>query len=788
MNRWKIAAGTILQDARYAFRWFRSNIALTSAIVLTLAFGAGLNTGVFSVLSGMVFRARADTGSSTFFQILSSPAADPGAAPRLFSSSAADFRAYRGAPGVRLLAAWAVAGARVEDDASPTLVMLVSCDFFELYGLRRAASGRLFAPADCTLSGGAPVALVSEGLWRSRFHAALNFVGSRISINRTEYTVAGIVPEDFSGRLRGPGIWVPFTMQAPFYGGVDLFRDDTRPWLTVEGRRSDGHSLKGIERSLTAISSPRTLALTNGSIIEDPSNRVVAASVTALVFGALSLILLLACTNVTMLLLSRAVARRYEMSVRLALGASRGRLLRMAATEGVLLALLSGGISAALAAAVPSVLRRSVTGMPYYPMHTDWIVFAYLAGVTLAAGIATAMLPAAESLRSNLNDSLRRHETAFFAIGRRLKMRELLIAAQVGMSLVLVVGASLFARTEYRLFAADPGFDARHVLVADLAAGSAHAGIAEMETRLQAVPGVDSVSFATAVLWPRFDSAVARTARGRTVPVALSAVSENFFPTLRIPLVRGRGLDVAAPRGVVISENAAAELWPRQQAIGQAFTTADGARWTVAGIARHSGLDNHSAVPRLFRVLDEHTAAASVLVRTGSDTAVVARRVGTVLDQMARTRQLPRTLAEDASDSASRFAVVAGFALFFGVSALALALIGVYGVMTFAVNRRSKEMGIRLALGATRGDILREVFRSGLRPMVWGLIAGLPLAAVFAIGLERAFRSTPTPFSAGDPVAYGAVALLLLTGGVAALLRPALRACSLNPVASLRQE
>lgn len=792
MQHWTTLLGTVMQDTRYALRWFRRDLSLTGAIVLTLAFGIGLNTGVFSVLSGMVFRSRVEKDSAGFFQILASPPSQPDSAPRLFASSAADWNAYRAAPGVAAAAAWAVSSGRFEGDSGPSLLLLVSCDFFRLYGLDQPKMGRLFQPADCAAPGAAPVVLLSEQLWRDRFHADARVLGREISIGSTRFTVAGIVPADFAGRLRGPGIWIPFTMQAPFYGGVDLFREDRRAWLTVEGRRSPGISQKALERELNILASRngrRTIALTNGSIFQDPSGRALAASITVLVFGALGLILLLACTNVTMLLLSRAVARRYEISVRLSLGASRSRLFRMAATEGILLALLSGGLSAALAAAVPATLVRVVHGMPHYPMHTDWVVFGYLAGVTLLAGSVAALVPAAESLRTDLNASLRRRESAF-SLGRiRLRLREALVTGQVAMSLVLVVTAALFARTQYRLFMAYPGFDARHVLVAPLESEKTPVPTTQVDRMLRGIHGIHSIAFASSVFWSRGESSAIRLPAGRNAPVAISEVSPDFFLTLGIPIVRGSLPSSRAPEHVLVSEPAAERFWPHADPVNRTFRTLDGSTWTVAGVVGESDLDRRSPLPRIYRMLDGPVSRATLLVRCEGDPEATAKILAPILDSMGVLgRELPHTVEADINEMGSRFRVLAGFALFFGGSAFLLAVIGIYGVMAFVVSRRTKEMGIRLALGATRADIVRHVLLSGLRPVAWGLAVGLASAAAFAFALERAYRNTPTPLQAIDWIAFGPVAIILAAGAAIAILRPALRACAVNPAQSLRQD
>src|SRR5215472_12987387 len=475
----------------------RRNPVLTGAVILTLTFGIGLNAGAFAVVNGMVFRARVEKDPDTFFQLINATGSP-------FGSSVADFAAYRArAHTVTNLAAWTTMGARLNGDARADLYMLVSRGFFDLYGLDHARLGRLFVEEECSTPGASPVAVLSEEIWRDRFHADPNVVGTRISLSGRSYTVIGVVPAGFSGRLRGPGIWIPYTMQAPFYGGVDLFRESARPWLTVEGRLRPGYSRAQAAAELGAVGTG-PVTLTNGSVIEQPAVRRAALAVTPVFMGALPLLLLLACTNVTVLLLSRAASRRYEISVRLALGAGPGRLLRMAATEGVMLAVVAGGAASLVAGMVPAAVCTLVPRMPHYPMHTDWVVFSYLAGITLAAGCAAGLAPALESLRGNLSGSLK-HQANW-------KLRDLLIAAQVAVSLVLLVGAALFTRTQYRILAAGQTRQARHVMSVQLS----RANYQRLAPQVRALPGIRSVEFSDSsrgTLLARFDADAAGTAR-----------------------------------------------------------------------------------------------------------------------------------------------------------------------------------------------------------------------------------------------------------------------------------
>lgn len=638
---------SFLLDARYALRGLRRNPVLSVSVVLTLIFGIGLNAGAFALVAGMVFRARVEKDPASFFQTLP----PSGSA---FGSSTAEFtRIHDQARTVTDVAAWTTLAMRVNGDSRGSLIQLVSCGFFPLYGLERAKLGRLLEEGDC---GSTRVAVLGEELWRGQFHADPGVIGSSVWLRGRSFTVVGVVPAGFAGRLRGPGIWIPFTTEGQI----------ARPWLTVEGRVRAGHSRHEAAVELSALAG-RAMTLTNGSLIEMPAARQAALWATPLFMGALMLLLLLACTNVTVLLLSRAAARRYEMGVRLALGAGRGRLLRMAATEGMLLATIAGVASAFAAGAVPAAIRRLVPGMPYYPMNVDWIVFAYLAGITLAAGCLAGMAPAAESLRGELSGSLKRQRDKW-------KLRDMLIAAQVAVSLVLLVGAALFARTQFRLLSNGQTEESRHTM------------------RLP-VSGVD------------FERVAAR---------------------------------VRELRGV------------RSVETGQ---------------------------------------RGELLARFDGDARVLAGEIRETLRSLGvEPRDLPETLDSLTAEMSGRFRSVAGVALFLGFAALVLAVVGVYGVIAFAVSLRIKEIGIRLALGATRADIVRSVFRSAARPVIAGLAVGFPLAIGGAKVLGQAFQKSPAPFVAMDPAAFLAVGMIVIAASAAAMLRPALRAAKWNPMESLRKD
>ncbi len=643
-----------------------------------------------------------------------------------------------------------------------------------------------------------------------------NIVGTVLLLNHQTFTIVGITPERFAGQLRGPGVWVPHTMQALFFGGQDFFRDSSVRWLTLEGRLRPGHSRATAQAELAVIARQQdrlspgritTVAVTNGSFVQEPAQRAQMLWIGPLILGAVMLVLLLACTNVTMLFLSRGVARQREIGIRLALGAGRTRLLRMLLTETLMLAFVSGCLSAWIAGLVPVLMEKLIPDMPYYPLEPDRLVFAYLAGITLLAGAIAGLAPAAESLRANLTTFLN-GLPGFFGSSRG-RAGGWLVGSQVAMSLVLLAGAGLFMRAEFTIFRAELGFDTRQVLLVSASpprpsSTAASSFSRTLEQRLRALPAIQSVAVTNV---PPFSSEDGRgpveevrlpgQAKGAGLKAAVNTISPPFFKTLGIGIVHGRAFrDDERPRTgaaspIVISEALARTLWPAADPLGQLVVDADGAPLEVVGVARDVTSQRFGVIdgPSFYRVRDPASQGGLLMIRFEGDPVPAQLAVRHLLREMdPEIRPRIETLQSVIDTFAGAFWKLAEIVLVLGAVAIGLAVVGIYGVIAFSMSRRTHEIGIRMAVGATRMDIVRSAIASGVRPVIFGLFAGLLLSIIGAVALQQALRATPISLDVRDPIAYLGVALLLGVIALAAMLGPALRAAFSDPLHALRHD
>jgi predicted permease len=601
-------------------------------------------------------------------------------------------------------------------------------------------------------------------------------------------------------------------MQAALGSTSDAFRDERAPWLVMIGRLKPGVSRAAAQAELAVIAAQQdrldygrqtVVRLTNGSLIDEPAVRPLTFWIVPLVMGALSLVLLIACANVTMLLLSRAAERQHEMAVRLSLGASRSRLLRMLLTESLLLSAMAVPLSAWLAYEVPVVFKQLIPTLPFYPFHMDFGVFAYLAGLTTAAGVLAGIAPALESLRPSLSASLQGHDP--LAAVTRWRTRDLLVAVQVAMSLVLLAGGALFVRAEYRMVHADPGFEMDRVLMVTprlRVPPHTPATIATFQRaivdRLVLIPGVRAAARASDAPLGDGESAsptVTVTAAEGTATTGRTAstniVSREFFDTLNIPLVRGRVFEPGEAAGrlppIILSESLAHDLWPGRDPIGEAVEINNRPSQVIGVVRDTRSLLRDAGIPTVYELLGAASATNTILVRFDGDTRAAASAVRAAVSALdADAFVEPRTLSALRDEAAAKFMRLVLSVLFLALVAGVLAIVGIYAVVAFAMSRRTKEIGIRVALGATRLDIIRLVMSSGTKPILAGLAAGTGIALLAAQALMKVMANAPVPLEPRNPTTYAAVAAVLAAAAVTAMLGPAWRAASNDPVRALR--
>jgi predicted permease len=803
----RVLLGTLVEDVRYALRTVWRSPVLSGVIVLTLTVGIGINASVFTVVDGLALRPHVYTDPDSFVRVIAKSRTRNTARGLSYD----EYVAFRdNTRTVRALAAYTDFLAMIgDDDASGSFGLMVSCNFFPVDGLGRATLGRLLAPEDCDSSRRVPVAIVSESIWRARFASDPAAIGRTVRINNRPVTIVGVVPDRTSNWTLPPSIWMPYTAQPYFEPAHDRFKDPESLWLSMAGRlkpeysRSDAENeFEILARRQDRLTLGRSTAIvtTDGSWASEITQTVSGQRLMLLGFfiGAFNLVLFTACANVATLLLSRAAARQREIAVRLSLGATRIRLVRMLVTESMVLAGIAGTISLLLVWRAPLPLYRAVVGRgPDFPMSPDWKIFAYISAVVLACGVLSGIAPALESLKSNLAGALK-GSGGMFGMLTGGSARGLLVSAQVTMSMVLLAGAALFAEAEYRSLHGNPGYLCRDVVVAwvrlpESSTGtSAHARIDAIAQRIRALPGVRSVAFTNGLpMWSRETTEIRPPSRpDATQPVEIYTASPAFFETMGIRLLRGREFAESDDNAVIVSQSLAKALWPRQDSIGQQLPL-PAATATVVGVAadvepmRLGGSDN----PPLYRVRHIGVRDNTLVVRFDGGASRGAAMVRAAIREVAPDLSVVARLLQDWFDRVTEVLWhVVSFVLILGIVASALAAIGIYGAVSFTVRQRTRELGIRIALGARKADIVRQVLSMGGKPILRGLLAGLWIAVPTAIGLRQSLVDSPLRLDTASPAIYCAAALFLACAGLIAMIAPARRGAQVDPCEALRCE
>jgi len=818
-----------LRDLRFALRQLRKHPGFTLAAVLTLALGIGLNSAVFSVVNGLLFRPLPVSAPEELVAVYTSEPGDFMANSPLAST---DFEMLsEESRGFGELAAYTYNPLAVEHGGENRLVLGVRAtrNIFEVLGIE-AASGRTFTQAGDEAAGAeAAEAVLSHTAWRRHFGADPEIVGSTLRVAGRPAVVVGIAPEGFFGLTRGvaPEIWMP--LPEPLVSG-DRPRDRELRWLWAIGRKAPGAELAAIEGELTAFSgrlaerhpdtheNRRFAAYPAETVRILPGIDTTLSAASAVLLAVVALVLLIASANVAHLLLARALDRRREIATRLALGAEPSAIVRQLMTESLLLAFLGGaaGLGLALASnAALGLLRLPLPVELALGLALDGRVFAYTLGAALLAVVAFGLAPAVTAARTDVAAALG-GGAGPGRQGRRLG--GVLVIAQVALSCLLLVAAGLMLRSLGNVHAVDPGFDPEGVAVVTFAPQLDELSREERESfhrrlleRVRELPEVSSAGLASHLpltVEIRFETAVPEgldLPAERRPAIDTAMAGPGYFESLRIPLLRGRGFDerdeAGSPRVAVVNQHLAERFWPGGEALGEALQI-DGEEETyrVVGIVANGKYRTlgEPTRPFLYRALAQHRGRVegkSGQITTGSET-LVARTRG---EPRAVLPELRRILGElDPRVAVARLETLEdtlGWALFlprtgaavfglFGLLGLVLTAVGLVGVLGYAVRRRRREMGIRIALGAERFDVLRLVLREGLVLTLVGVAIGLGAA----LATTRALTAVLYGIGATDPMTFLGVAAFLLAVALVASYLPARRAAAVDPSTALRAE
>src|SRR5713101_93516 len=813
---WETFVETCWQDLRFALRMLRKSPGFTAVAVLTLALGIGANTAIFSLVNGVLLRPLPYRNPNRLTMVWEK--SRDGSRENVGYATYLDWKSQnKSFEEIAIYSSWQPVLQVGEPEQLGGL--RVTSNYFRTLGIHPEI-GRDFLPEE-DVPNANKVVMLSHSLWQRKFNSDPNIVGKPINMSATQYIVAGVLPATYQSLMS----------QDPRGGAVEIWRvlgyDVSQPWacrtchhLVAIGRLRDGVAFTQANAEMDTISAALSKAYPKeyddiGVILTPIREQLLGPATTPLyvLLGAVSFVLLVTCANLANLLLSRATDREREVAVRTALGATRGRIVRQLLVENCLLGLLGAAAGLIPAYWTPKVLASMGAGdLPRLDqVHLDWRVLLFTVGVALFTAIAAGLAPGYRLSKNNMHDSLKEGLRGSGSVASR-RLRGLLIVSEVALSLTLLIGAGLLLRSLSRLLVVSPGFDPTNVLSMQTSVLGQRFNdniilrqyFADAVARLGALPGVQSAGAASQIPLAGNIDRYGFHAEGKMHPnpeedpsAERYCITPGFLETMRIPLLRGRDISPAdtatAPQVLLIGETTARRMWPGEDPIGKRVKLGgvDNPWWTVVGVTgdvRHVGLD---ADPDMQMYVPHQQwpfpdGLMVFVIRAASAPAAISYAARQAIHSIDATQPISRIMLLQSyvglSVQGRRFALILIGA--FGAIALALSVVGIYGVTAYSVAQRTREIGIRIALGARRGELLRLLLRQGMLLVACGVIAGV----IASLALTRFLASMLFDVQPTDLLTFGSVVLLLVAVSLAACFLPARRAMRVDPMVALRYE
>jgi predicted permease len=829
---------SLLADIRYAVRWLRKSPGFTLVAVASLAIGIGFNTALFAIVDAVLFKPLPVAAPDRLVDVFTS---DSTGKMEFGTSSYPDYldlnaqnEVFDGLVGYSPM----MAALNLEGRSRLAMGEIVSGNYFQVFGVG-AALGRTILPSD-DAPGAPKVAFVSHRYWTRELGSTPDAVGRSLRIRGASYTIVGVSTAAFSGMvpILAPEMWIPVSasldvepvgmhdaMPSPT-GTTRLDRRADR-WLFMRGRLKPGQTIEQARANLTLLTSrlaadnpatnrDRRVALKPTSDVHfHPSLDPVVVPIAAALMTVVALVLLVACANVASMLLARASSRHKEIGIRLAIGASRGRLMRQLVTEAIVLSLLGAAAGTVLAWWITSAVASLSLPLPIplaFDLRIDGRVLAFTLGATFLAALLAGLAPALQATKPSLIADLRGEPNAAQSASRRWTLRDALVAGQMAITVLLLVIAALLTRSFIAAQGTNSGFAVNRLAIVSIDTGTLGLKPDQSQrfydtalARVSAIPGVESAALATRVPMQLNANTWEIWVPGRHQPgehgdtVEVTTVSPDYFNTMGVGIVEGRAFTNAdrpeTPRVAIVNETLARSIWPGQSAIGKIFRTRAGVGppFEIVGVTADHKVRTLSEPPTPFlhvAFTQRPSGYSAIVARTRGDAPALLRDMRSELLSIDPNLVFVENQTMEMQVDATLFPMRASAWLVSGVGlvAMLLAAIGLYGVIAYSVARRTREIGIRVALGARPRAVVGLVMRQGLLVAVAGLMAGCVATGLVAILAARTLAGVLYRVSVGDPFSWLGAALLLLAVSTFANLIPAWRASRVDPSEALRIE